>query len=224
MKFLIPVLLAVLLVNCKRPFPKATKVEKPVAKPASAPKVAPPNYIKLIDVYVPLKFDTLQVFSSSNLDSIGYKYRGVQLDSTNAKVLGSNWQNIENYYANFKFDIDEYKVGLITRVPSMYESSSITLFIYDKNKKTLIEKLELAENWGDAGAVFEKRSWLFRDSKGRLKCLLHQSYYYDPKVNDEDASTAVDENNDYLINLQHSVTDTVDRNAKVLFNKMKRLR
>ncbi|WP_295767873.1 hypothetical protein [uncultured Mucilaginibacter sp.] len=218
MKYLIPVLLAVLLISCNRPLPKAERV---IPQTIPAPKVVSPSYAKLINVYVPLKLDTLEVFSFHNLDSIDYKYKGTQLDSANAKVLGGNWQNIEYYYANFKFDIDEHKVGLITRVPSMYESSSITLFIYDKNKQTITGHFELAQSWGDAGAVFEKRSWLFRDKQGNLNCLLHQSYYYDPKVNDEDASTAVDENNYYLINLQQSITDTVDRHAKALFTKTK---
>ena len=119
------------------------------------------QFKKLIKLYKEIKFDTLKVISESK------KYEGRDIPRTLAVLFSKDLEpsknkNISWYYACYKFKIDNVKIGLITRTPSEYASTSIKIFVLDTVKNKIENSFELAESWGDAGASWIVDSWLIK--------------------------------------------------------------
>ena len=127
------------------------------------------KYSRLLSKFQEISFDTLEVYSMGDGAEKNYKYNGVQLDILDAilfpaDIAKRHFSDPPGLFACYKFKIDSFKTGLITRTPSEYYPTSIKLFIYESSKDTLEEFSELAESIGDAGALRDVNSWLFRDS------------------------------------------------------------
>jgi len=143
-----------------------------------------------------------------------YKYNGVQLDSVDAilfpvDIAKRHFSDPPGLFACFKFKIDSLKTGLIARTPSEYYPTSIKLFIYESSKDTLEEFSELSEFIGDAGALRDVNSWLFRDS---IKDIHAFTWIHDSEDN------SVENEKDTTVSITHFFTL-----SNVTKNKIKKL-
>lgn len=185
------------------------------------------RFKNLLAKYKDISFDTLKVFSAEDPDSKLYKYSGRKLDTTDVllfpETIAEQYLNDDGYFACFKFLIDSSKIGLITRTPSTYASSSIKLLILDKQKDTITDIIELAETFGDAGDMAEKISWLLKDDLKKYKSFTWVEESHDHSVEDEKDTTVERWNNYYLIDISKSKVDTVSKDEKLLTKKFEKL-
>jgi len=181
----------------------------------------------LIGQFKEVKIDTFKVFSNFDPDSVGFKFLGTEIDSTDIKYFPDNIK--EQYavgnktYACLKFDIDSTTIGLISRTPSEYVSSSIKLFIVDKQADKISEYVELAEMIGDAGDVLEKQSWLFFDKDKKLNSLIWEIQSHDNSVENEKDSTQTIDNKYFQLVRSRQKFDTLkitNENLKIRFAKL----
>jgi len=130
------------------------------------------KYYKLLSKFKEISFDTLFVYSLNDEVTLeNYEFKGIKLDSSDAilfpeKISHAHFVDPPGLFACYKFKIDSTRTGIIARTPSEYFPSSIKLFIYTLGKDTLIESNELAQFIGDAGALRNINSWIFRDTQG----------------------------------------------------------
>ena len=155
------------------------------------------KYSRLFSKFKEISFDTLVVYSlSDGVNLEDYKFKGVQLDSTDAILFPQNiarahFIDTPGLFACYKFKIDSTRLGLIARTPSEYFPSSIKLFIYTFYKDTLIEAKELAQYIGDAGALQNVNSWIFKDNQN-IKVFTWLRDSNDNSV--EDTTISIDDN------------------------------
>lgn len=189
-------------------------------------KMDPPKESKfktLLTKYKDISFDTLRVFSSGELESNKYKFKGTQLDSADVLLLpialAEQYINDNGYFACYKFSIDSTRMGLITRTPSTYEPSSIKLLILDRQNDTITDFMELAETFGDAGDMAEKISWLFKDNNKKYKSFMWVEESHDNSVENEKDTTLQTWNYYYLLDLSKAKVDTVSKDEKKLLTQ-----
>jgi hypothetical protein len=177
----------------------------------------------LIGQFKDVKLDTLNVFSHYDPDSIGFKFLGTEIDSTDIKYFPDNIK--EQYtvgnksYACVRFNIDSTTIGLIARTPSEYVSSSIKLFVVDKRTDKIVEQIELAESIGDAGDVLEKQSWLFFDNDKKLNSLIWEMQSHDNSVENDKDTTQTTDNKYFQLIYKKQKFDTLKMTNESLKNK-----
>ena len=171
-----------------------------------------------------ISIDTFKVYSSDNLESGNYKFKGVKLDSAEVALLPNNlierFKFDKDFYACFKFQIDSTYSGLIVRTPSEYMPSSIKLLILDNLEEKVIDSfIELAESIGDAGYSLEKKTWILDDNK----FLLMQRDFEDKSVeNEKDTTTTITEYL-YLIEFNNQRFDTLNKDTSRLLKKYRKI-
>lgn len=175
------------------------------------------KYTKLLSKFKSKSFDTLRVYSPEELDG---EYRGVELDSADAvlfpKDIADQHFNDPGLFAVYQFPIDDNRLGLIARTPSMYVPSSLKLFFFDKAKDSITSYVELAETWGDAGDYMQKDSWLFKDNGKQIKSFVWLMEGHDNSVENENDTTTEEWNNYYLLDLSKGNADTISKNSEDL--------
>ncbi|MDI9365771.1 MAG: hypothetical protein QM541_12525 [Flavobacterium sp.] len=217
MRKLLYLIILFLFCNCNQTDKKLETQDKPKES----------KYKNLLIRYKDLAIDTLEVYSSDDLESQAYKYKGTKLDTTEIRLfprqISQEYLSADGYFACYKFSIDSNKIGLITRTPSTYASSSIKLLILDKTKDAITGIIELAETFGDAGDVAEKNSWIFNDSNKKFKCFIWVKESHDNSVDNVNDTTIEHWNNYYLINISKNKADTISTDEKILTKKFARL-
>jgi len=164
------------------------------------------KYEHLLSKFKDISFDTLEVYSMGEGNEKNYKYDGVQLDSIDAvlfppDIARAHFIDPPGLFACFKFKIDSTRIGLIARTPSEYAPTSIKLFIYKSGKDTLEENTELAQYIGDAGALRDVNSWLFKNSNSEIQVFTWTHDSEDNSVENEKDSTISISNYFHLSNL-----------------------
>lgn len=202
---------------------KKTIKEDVVLKTDSSSVENKNEYGNLLKKFKPISFDTLKVLYS--YEEKNNPFFGKELTLKEAKSLpigfiGNNFGKISGVYACYQFPIDSNRVGLITRIPAEYESTSIVLLVYDlKKNKILDEYHHLAASTGDAGETYVSISWLFRTKDKRL-----HSFEYSYQSSHEIDDTLTTESRSYeLINCMSSKFETISNNEarlKKRFNKV----
>lgn len=181
----------------------------------------------LLTKYKDISFDTLQVFSSGELESDQYKFKWIQLDSAEVslfpKALSEQYYYDHGFFACYKFSIDSIRTALISRTPSTYEPSSIKLLLFDKLRDSITDYIELAETFGDAGDFAEKTSWLFKDEKKNYKNFMWYQENHDNSVDNEKDTTIQTWNYYYLFDFSKSKVDTISKNERELTRKFGKL-
>jgi len=185
----------------------------------------PSKYKHLLSQYQQISFDTMKVFSVSDPDSVGYMFRGKRLARKDImvlpnEILQSNY-GYEKVYACYTFKTDGPTVGLITRVPDEYNSNAVKLFILDTVKDTIMDVVELASAWGDAGD-FSYKNALLVSNKGPAKLFIAYTEGHDS--DEQNDSSVYRKTNFYQLSLKNGSFDTVARNTEgliALFNNMK---
>lgn len=173
------------------------------------------NYEHLLSKFKDIKFDTLKVNSMVDGDENNYKFKGVQLDSIDALLFPSDIARAHfidppGLFACFKFKIDSTRIGLIARTPSEYAPTSIKLFIYKFGIDTLVENMELAQYIGDAGALRDINSWLFRNSNNEIQVFTWTHDSEDNSVENEKDTTISISNYFLLSNLSTNKRKKLD--------------
>ncbi len=89
-------------------------------------------------------------------------------------------------YAVRRYPVGPGFVGYLLRVPGMYSSSVIDLWVLDREHGRWLPPLELADDWGDAGEWFHSEAWLFdvdgdgyRDAVKRAKHGFWEQCFFD---------------------------------------------
>lgn len=210
MKYLFFAAMIVFIVSCNPPNKKHSSITSFTAKS---------KYEKLLTKFKDKLFDTLEVTSPDT--TLDQEYRGIEIDSAEAHLFPEEIAkraiaDPPSLFAIYKFPIDSNHIGLIARTPSIYEASSIKLFYFDKKQDKIMAYTELAENLGDAGDVYVKSTWLFRNSQKKLKGLVEvQQIHYNEVDNEKD--TSVQRNNRYhLIDLSNAKIDTISSDKNKL--------
>ena len=156
----------VLLFSCKQSNKEQQKVD--ILKES--------KFKNLLTKYKDISFDTLKVFSTEDPDNKLYMYKGIKLDTTDVllfpKSIAEQYLDDDGCFACFKFLIDNSRIGLITRTPSTYASSSIKLLILDIPKDTITEIIELGETFGDAGDMAIKLHGFLKTAQKNTNQLL----------------------------------------------------
>jgi hypothetical protein len=175
----------------------------------------------MLSKFKDVRFDTLKVYSP--IDTEG-EYHGLELDSNEAllfpkEIYEANFIDPPGLFGIYKFRIEDNLLGLIARTPSEYMPSSIKLFFFNEVKNSIVTYLELAENWGDAGDMYTKDSWLFRGEDNHLLSLVWVHESHDNSVDNESDTTIQEWNHFYLFDLIKQRSDTINKDEKFLSNK-----
>lgn len=193
------------------------------AKPGK--RMLPPSkYTALLNLYQPINIDNFKVYSTTNFYDEAYKFKGKRLDDAQVKLLPQKAISGDpgsGLFATYKFIIDANRTGLLTRSPGQYDSSSIKLLIYDKQKDAITDCFQIAEKWADAGDAFEAQSWLYKNSDKTVNCVLWEQSIHDGKLDDEEDTTRKVTENYYLYGFKKAIHDTLSTNAKAVFEKFK---
>lgn len=175
---------------------------------------------RLSHYYKDTSFTELYIFPDTAYNEVNYLLRGNQIDSATMNYLskrltkGLPWT--EGFYGVYSFKIDEQFIGLLTRVPSEYSSTSVDLWMFDLKKDSIFNNFQLADIFGDAGASTIKTSYLFYDNQGYLKSLSYEHDTYDHSVEDVSDTTVESYRSYYLIKFEKYRIDTLSLDSLVL--------
>ena len=209
MKQFLTLLILILLFYCKEMNKSDQAVNKTIQKSAQ---------LNLLSKFKKIDIDTLEIYSTPDFGI----YKGHQIDSSDAilfpKEIAEAYLLDHDIYACYRFNIDSSKIGLIVRTPSMYVSSSIKLFVYNKTSDRISHYIELAESWGDAGDAIEKTSWIIKNKKNHFSILTREIESHDHRADDEN-DTIVDKWDRYSLLALNDKIDTVSNNSVELKKK-----
>ncbi len=180
----------IFLVSCVTQIPE-NESQYPDIRPRKSSR------IEALYNWISLK-DTLKVFSTQFLDDSTFKFHGKKLDNLQLSWFPERFNfyfdEDQPIYACYKFKIDEFNTGLITRVYSEYVSSKIQLFIYYHPADSIYNYRDLAENFGDGGDVFLQTSWLYLNKNKSIGCFseeINMHYHEVDNLNDTTVSRGV---------------------------------
>lgn len=153
--------------------------------------------------------DTLKFVSDTKLGNI-------EIDSMNASLFPKPsdyvFSNPTGFFAIYKFSIDDNRIALITRTPSYYDvSSSIDVFIYDKNKDTIMTQLQLANQWGDAGDYWIRSCMLYKENNKDLRAIIKDIRGHDKVADWKDDKTIPPSTELLLLDLTNEKIDTLNK-------------
>lgn len=116
------------------------------------------------DYFTISKNDTLSInLDINNMD----KYMtGKKINTVYAYSVLNNFLNYKSltncdFFAINKIIIDSNNIGYIIRHPGYIDSDIISLFIFDKNKNKIINKIDLSSHTGDEGYEYIKRATIY---------------------------------------------------------------
>lgn len=210
--------------NAKKDTPKANpsvmQVDSSLVQKESA-------YAELLKKFKPISFDTLEV--TYVYDTKDKRFKGKELTLKEAKVFPIDIQ--ENYfgklsgvYACYQFPLDSVRIGLIARIPGEYEANSVGLFIFDRIKDRLQkEYIHLSVDFGDAGDVYSRISWLIRSKNNQYQSLIYDYSAYYHEVEDTNDHTVDEWEEYYLLNCMSPKFDTISKNSVRLKKQFNRI-
>lgn len=180
------------------------------------------KYTRLLSKFKEITIDTLRIYSPP--ESKGKEFNGVVLDSADAilfptEIAEQHFGDPPGLFAIYRFTIDSNRLGLIARTPSVYSASSIKIFFFDIAKDSITSYVELAESLGDAGAYWEKESWLFNDKNKHLITFMWIFESFDNSVENEKDTTIEKWNHYYLLDISKIGVDTVSKDEKKLVKR-----
>ncbi len=169
------------------------------------PVVKESKFAVLVAQYKEINIDTFRVYSTSEILSDTFKFKGTLIDTIIVKQFPKqllyNFQFDKEYYACFKFFIDSNRTGLITRTPGEYTSSSIKLLVFDTQKDSIVNFSELADNWNDAESDMIKTSWLFRNLDNQINNFIWQRDNFVEDTDDPNKNKLTTTDKFYLTNV-----------------------
>jgi hypothetical protein len=176
------------------------------------------KFEKLLTKYKDISFDTLEVFAMFYMEKKGYKFSGAELNAEEMKFLPDDIgsKEAQSFFACYKFPMDATRTGLITRCPGEYSANSVKLLILDTKLDSIVSFFELTELSGDAGDMWQKTSWLYRNNNQQYRAFLFQELTHDRSVDDEPDTTIERTNNYFLVDFSRIKPDTVSTDTVML--------
>lgn len=144
-----------------------------------APAITQLDTTGFLSAFKPLTSDSISL-TSSEYDFHGNKQtliKGIGLDEKYAALIppqcfegGDNvFSGVDSAYAVGHFDIDARYQAYLLRHPGMYNSSQISLYVYDRQARHFTNShMLVAESWGDAGDYFYINSVIKNLNKANL--------------------------------------------------------
>ena len=124
--------------------------------------------------------DTVWVYS--DIDGTNWPYAGEPLDTVFEGLFTPFYPSLTyphsepELFATRRFVLDPQHVGYLLRVPGMYESTALDLWIYDARAMRFGVPERLAESWEDEGCGYDLESLLIRSAAdGQLTLLTVQN-------------------------------------------------
>ena len=161
------------------------KVVNPPPPPADTPlvrEVRPghPLLIELTRKSRRVVQDTIWLYS--NIDAQNWPYHGEALDRSLESLFAPFYPGLTfpheepQLFASARFVLDPQHVAYVLRVPGMYESTALDLFVYDSRTMRFSPPERLAESWGDEGCGFALEALLIRSATNRqVSWLTHKN-------------------------------------------------
>lgn len=177
---------------------------------------------KLLSLYQPAGSDTLAVESGNVAADGSWKYRGTLIDTALLQLLPAQFHDqLPQFYACYRLNLDANTIGLITRTPSEYGSTSIKLFAYHKQTRNITFETELAEAFSEEGSAVTKSSWLYHPADSGWLGILEN---FASSANDEDAVASNYEAYDYYhLRWNGHKMDTTSTDSSALVEIFKQL-
>jgi hypothetical protein len=180
------------------------------------------DFGRLLSKFEPISFDTLKIFYGFRGEQ-NSRFKGNALDSNDLSLLpvslrpkeGALWS--DRYFACFKFPVDSARTALITRTPWIYESSSLSLMVYDKNADSILYQFEVGQDWADVSGSFTKTSWLYKDNLEHRVFTIAEDQEGDPR----DKDSVKIKTDSYLLRFAGSGADTLVKNDTLLAAEFK---
>lgn len=129
-----------------------------------------------LHLFPPISPDSLHIFSDQE------RFRGDTIDFALTPQLFDFLPGYHDPLALGRFALDKRHTALLIRHYGMYDDSQISLFVWDSQQHRITASYLLADNWGDAGYVYAKESWI---DKGQTIVSREASYYFDMDQLDE---------------------------------------
>jgi hypothetical protein len=77
-----------------------------------------------------------------------------------------------NFFAAYSLPMGKHHTGLLLRTPSIYWESAIYLLLWNNEQKKVVDQLQVAEWWGDAGDLVFIQSYLLELKAKQPKILV----------------------------------------------------
>jgi hypothetical protein len=172
---------------------------------------------KLLSVYQDTTFSQMYVYpDTAYIDSL-YFFRGSLIDSATFRLLQNQktvkLSGVDGFYGLYSFKMNEENIGLLTRVPSKYASTMVSLWIYDAVKDSIVNSIQLSDVVGDAGYVTTFSSYLFFDDQKQLNILTYEHFEYDHSIEDESDRTFEENHIYYLTRINAASADTLSTDS-----------
>lgn len=137
-------------------------------KPDTTAKSAPMPLKSFADNFDTLNRDSLLVYprmSSNALDEPNYPFSGHELKDFDYKQIDTSRfehavKRKMNFFATNRIPLGKDHSGLLLRTPSIYWESAVYLLLWDNALNKVVDQLQVAEWWGDAGDLVFIQSWL----------------------------------------------------------------
>lgn len=166
-----------------------------------------------------ISLDTLKVYSRFDQENDSFQFKGVALNHHDwpfvqdmygefAKEYDGSDEQLNQFYACYRIDLNKEISALIIRTPGEYSSSKIHLFLANTTLKKVTHSIQLAEDWGDAGDAFEQSSFLYKTAT-TLELFQYNYSSYDHSVEDEKDTTLEEWQNVYHLKIQSNAIDTI---------------
>lgn len=146
------------------------------------------KFTRLAVFYKDTSFVEMFIYPDTKHIDSTYLFRDKQIDSITLSLFtekisyGLHW--IEGFYGIYSFKLDKQYTGLLTRTPGEYESSAVSLWIYDIKNDSIVNNVQLSNIYVDAGDTKTTNSYLFFDKGRELKVLTYIHYIHDHSLDD----------------------------------------
>jgi hypothetical protein len=183
------------------------------------------SFNKLSVYYKDTTFADLFIYpDTAYIDSLFF-FKGKQIDSITFNLLAENvtrglpWT--EGFYGIYSFKLNSQFVGLLTRTPGEYSTTALSLWIYDIAKDSIVNNIQLADIFGDAGDAQTTNSYIFFDKESTLNALTLIHYTHDHSLDDvEFPDSKVDESYSYyLTKINADKIDTLSKDSTALIKQ-----
>ncbi len=222
------IILPVLFLSCQSDQKTAIPEEEEFVKKADSTLLQKKSaYSGLLKKFKLISFDTLEVTYQYNTEEKRYQGRELTLKEAKNFPLGiteNYFGKLSGVYACYQFPLDSVRIGLIARIPGEYDANSVGLFIFDRKKDRILKDyIHLSVDFGDAGDVYSRISWLIRSKNNQYQSLIcdYSAYYHE--VEDTNDHTVDEWEEYYLLNCMSPKFDTISKNnvrLKKQFNRI----
>jgi hypothetical protein len=163
--------------------------------------VAPPQavqYGEIAQYFAPMAFSSLHIYSPVEEVITNHQFAGRPVPDALAKKLGwwlpePIYEADSTYFGVGRFPLSAGYEAFLLRGPGKYESSAISLLVYEKAKNSFRQPIELAEVWGDDLTIYEKDSWIVAKGKGNQYQVVTKELVHVSDQEDENTSPTTKE-------------------------------